>query len=443
MSLKRITQISIIISICLLMFINSCGAEGEIIFQANSIDLDNGYLTATDGFELWIDGNYLSGQEVYYDMTKGEYHFHQVGFTTCKLAHPHYQIQAKKIHIFKEDKLVLSGAKLRLGESITIPIPFQLVLEYREGRYQFPDWIPRIVYSTNDGLGLEFNGAATFSNKVNLTGKFLLMFKGTGEFDVKVKYLPGDLELTSNIAYNKNWSTKLDLDWRKGKEGLGGDIDWSYQEDLNDEKNLGINYRYLGYQSKLGFQLIDHQLSEVLMKINTPKHKLGILDYQIGIDYINNIAEDRDYTRSYLLSNLSDYYRWSIFKFGWSLKPTQYLILDYGLGGKLHSNLWLETPLNENLSLRMEYRKSNRWGNVSDDLIDYLEEEYAEGKITYHDRNDLDEGWDLELAGKYDLDQQRFTEATTKIVKAYDCFNVEVTVDILEEIFDLGIKLKY
>lgn len=441
MSVRRIRLISFMILFYLVLSVN-CSAEGEIIFEADSIELVDGYLITTDGFDLWIDGNYLTGQEVYLDITKGEYHLHEVGFTTCKLEHPHYQIYAKRINLFLEDKLILSGAKIQLGEGLTIPIPFRLVLDYREGRYQFSDWIPRLVYSSDDGLGMEFNGSTTFSDRFNLAGKLLVMFKGVGELDIEAKYLPSDLVLTSNIAYNKDWSSKMDLDWRKGKEGFGGEINWSFEEGV-DEKNLVMNYLYKGYQSRLGFDLVEDQPEELSLKVNSPLYNWGIIDYQIGLDYIDDLTENRDYTRSYLRSIFSDQYRWNSTQFGWSLKPTQYLVFDYGQGGKLHADLWFKTPLTDELDLHLAYKKTNRWGTISDDLIDYITEEYTVARINYHQRNTLDEGWSWELAGKYDLDQQKFAEATTKIVRAYDCFDVEVKVDILEEIFDLGIRLKY
>lgn len=442
MFFKRIKLITIIISFFLLS-IGICSAqEGEIVFKADDIEFTGNYLVATEGFDLWIDDNYLTGQEVYLDITKGEYNFKQVGFTTCKMEHPHYRILADKIRLVLKDKLVLSGAKIQLGEGLTVPIPFQLVLEYREGRYRFPDWIPRLVYSVDDGLGMEFNGSTTFSDKFILDGKLLLMVKGSGQLDIVTKYLPGELALVGNIAYTKDWSSDMGLEWRKGKEGLGAEIDWSYEEGV-DEKNVAINYCYKGYQSRLGFGLVDHQADEFSLKLNTPSYNWGIIDYQFGLDYITDQRERRDYTRSYLQSKLSDHYIWKAFQFGWSLKPIQYLILNNGLGGKLLTTLWFQTPLTDTFTLHLAYGKTNRWGKVSDNLIGYQKEEYAEGKIIYHDRNLLDEGWSLELAGKYDFDQERFGEATTKIIRAYDCFDFEVTIDIVEEIFDLGVKLKY
>lgn len=444
MTFRRILLILISIFFFLCLSASFIAAKDDIILEGGYIEWGDGYMSATDGFNLWIDDNYITGHELYLDIDAEEYQLDEAAFTVCKLDHPHYLIHAKEIRLNAGEKLVLSGAKIQIGNGLVIPIPFALVLKYRNGRYQFPDWLPKLVFSLQDGVGVEFNMSHIFSRSFSMGGRLLWMSKGKTELDLHAKYLLGyDLVFTGDIAYDHDWEYNLGLDWRKGKEGLRGSIDWNFAGE-KEESNLGISYLLKGYQSKFSLNQIDNQTTKIFLSISTPKYHLYGIDNKAGLEYISDKVNDNDYIKAHVNSIIRKQYKVDSLQLGWSFQPTQYWIEDIGFSGKYKANLWVEASITENTNIRLGYGKTARWGEgTPDSLINYSAAEFIEGKITYHTRNTLDEGWDFELAGKYDLITDKFSEAMSKVVKAYDCFDVELKIDILDEIFDLGIQLKY
>ncbi|AZR73936.1 hypothetical protein BBF96_11360 [Anoxybacter fermentans] len=464
----KLNILTYIIFWCIFFTTIGYAGEAELILDAGEIEWDGEYLTAKDGFELWLDDKYMKGDELYLDLDTKKYFFNHVSFTGCKKESPHYLIIAKGVKFYPEEKIIFSGVKVKIGK-IVFPLPMNLVLKYRDGEYRFPNWFPEIFYSGEKGAGIRIKGFYDFSS--DLYAETVLEATTTGDVSFKVKgnYKRGEklilnagadydqewtAELNGNyligygfalgggVEYDQEWAGNLILNWRQNKEGFRGSVNWSWK---NDEE-VYFGYLKNGWHSKINVSRNPSGKITPILEVNSPKLNLFGIDYSImtGVTKVTEKTTTAELNKLYITTSFSDQYMLGQTKLGWSFNPTHVRVDNYGIAGKSKSNIWVQSSLGKRWNLRLGYGRTDRWGVILPAEFDeYTKEEYVEGRLMYHYRNELDEGWDLELKGQYSLESKEYTLGQMRVVRAYDCFDLKAEVDFIDLFIEMGVRLKY
>ncbi len=436
----------LILSVLMLLFFSvpAVAEDGEIILEAKYLEWGNGYLEASQEFDLWYYGKHLTGDTLSIDILNELYSLNQVSFTACKKSPPHYQILAKRVTIYEKEKIIFSGARIKIG-SIIVPMPFDLTLEYHDGHYDFPEWLPELFISLEDGIGVRYTMARTFFNKLATTTTVFATTSGKYQLALNLDYLLAkNLNLSSELIFDQGWDSEIELRWENKGGSLGGKVGWEKQEDETEKTNLVIDYLNNGWSTKLTFEkeLFSKFIPDV--QLSTPMYNLEGINLMVT----SGVALEKDrqiyHNKVYTTLALKDQYNFGErVDLGWKLEPGYVWVEDYSDAYNLKSAIWMQANIMPSLDLNVEYGRRDIWGSLPTNLTEWSLEEYVNGGISYSSRNTLDEGWDLDVLAKYNLRNRKFSEIEASITRAFDCYNLEFNIDILHPTMQMGINLKY
>lgn len=414
------------------------------ILDAGLIEVGDGYLKAVEGFELNYDGKRILGEELYID-TKQDFSFlNSIHFTGCDYDKPHYLIHAEQLEIIPQDRLIFTGVRLQYA-SLTIPIPFPLVLTYQDGEYLFPQWLPELIYSAEGGIGVKFNGEYHLTSNFKLSGFVALTSKSGVLTELNGNYQVSDLHFRGNINYDKQWTGQGSVDWREGRLGFRGQYLWRFTEEEEKIQEVDLSYKFPTWQISTYFQQQDHTSWIPAVEVSS-NGELNEIKYSWLTGMTKVIETDTQVSRPkvYFTNSFQEDYRLKQVAFGWKFRPTHTWIPDYGVSGSGQTDLWIETVNGQGWNGKLGYGRSDQWGEtLPSGWVGIPEEEYVLAKVGYGYRDERDEGWDFGIAGKYSLESEAVTQGELVITRVLDCQEWQLDVDLVDVSAKVGFELKY
>lgn len=387
--------------------------SGKFILDAGLIEWQDGLLTATEGFILRFEGKTATGDTLTYDMSSGLYRLDQGGFTTCVKSQAHYKILARRMELMPGKYLAFYGVQIQIGQ-VRIPFLPRLILPYRDGGYQFPDWLPELIYG-EDGLGLMLKAEYLPNSTTNLRGALTLTTRGGIDARGELRsQLAKEWLLQGYVEYDDRWTGGIELDWRS---------DWKAA--LFADPATGMT------QPHFTLEKAERQIAGISY------------NFLLGVTLITENDLKARHNKVYAQSRIHDSYALGNLGLSWSLEGTPMWIAGYRPAAESRLTLRVDTRLNDQWGGHLGYGRTDHWGALPEKLYVNETEEYVQAGMGFHWRNRLDEGWDVEAQVQYSLLHQRLNFGKTKVVKAYDCFDVELSVEWVKLQAAIGFKLKY
>jgi len=169
--------------------------------------------------------------------------------TTCREAHPHYRLVARKVTIFPGSKMVLHMTKAYLGSVMVFMSPLDITVPLGE-KHAAQQIFPRLAYDEYKGAGLGITGSFNWNNG-DLQMDFIGWSEGIFEMDaIARQHLTPDLSVYAGIrrAYNKDmdetdWRSRWGIDY--SRSGWTMSMGWTRRELRAIEKSAGLVSRYI------------------------------------------------------------------------------------------------------------------------------------------------------------------------------------------------------
>lgn len=414
------------------------------VLDAGLIEWGDGYLKAVEGFELIYDGKRIYGEEMYIDTEEDFSLLNSIHFTGCDYDKPHYLIHAKQLEIMPQERLIFTGVRLQYG-TLTMPIPFPLVLIYQGGEYRFPQWLPEVIYSAEDGIGVKFNGEYYLSSNFKLSGFLALTSKSGILTELKGNYQVSDLNLRGNINYDTQWTGQGSVDWREGKLGFRGQYLWRFTDEKEKIQKVDLSYNLSTWQIFTYLHQQDDTSWIPAVEVKSDGELNGIkYSWLTGVTKVTEQDTQVSHPKVYTSNSFQDDYQMDQIAFGWKFSPAHVWVPEYGVAGSSQTDLWIKTTNSQGWNGKLGYGRSDRWGEtLPSGWVDIPQEEYVLAEVGYGYRDERDEGWDLEIAGKYSLESEAFTQGDLVLTRALDCQEWRLDFDLIDVSAKIGFKLKY
>ncbi len=298
------------------------------------------------GAETRIDElNFTGGKIKILQESEHDIEIEKASFTPCILSHPHYQVKASRVEVYRNKKVVAREVGFWFGDHRIFTLP-NYVVEYRDGKlYNFTP-LPKLSYNSRDGITLEYYYPYQLGDKGE--GKMNLHYSQSGERELSVDnsyQLTPELSLTNDISYTKEIEEKENSS--NEKEEITGGIGASYQitpalfwinrvdyrkEIENDEKvseenivSTGLNYKRsnLDIITTFGYDFINNNRRE--------KIRLGYSPYtDYRVDLYQDYTDEELLKYSYSVGYQGRPVRWKLTRReGYEVDYLPYLSLSF------------------------------------------------------------------------------------------------------------------
>ena len=175
------------------------------------------------------------------------FRWNSVGITTCPEENPHYQLVSDRLVIIPGYRITASKPKVYIGGRYLLTYPFDYVVELADGEGSRSQFMPRVMYEGEKGVGVSF-GAPFMIGDISGRWKAFLWSKVDFEGALSLEHRFSD---SVRLFAEGDYSWNSDQKEKRFRPQWGADYDfggwrgrlwWSQAESVTVERALGDTF---------------------------------------------------------------------------------------------------------------------------------------------------------------------------------------------------------